>query len=138
MDALFVIFSRFLFDFGLVVLIWMVQLVVYPSFVYYKKENLISWHKKYTKGISYVVIPLMFGQLIVVIWQLFKQQSIYTLLSVLLVIVVWLITFLIFVPIHNKISAGDANEMLLQQLVQRNWFRTILWTVIFVLSLIEY
>jgi hypothetical protein len=30
---------RLLFDAGLFVLIWMIQLSVYPSFLYYEKQN---------------------------------------------------------------------------------------------------
>ena len=56
-----------LVDIGLVVLIWMVQLIVYPSFTFYSKENLVNWHQKYTARIAVIVIPLMFLQLILVI-----------------------------------------------------------------------
>ena len=53
----------YLADFGLLVLIWMVQLVVYPGFKYYQRERLLEWHARYTSRISYIVGPLMLGQL---------------------------------------------------------------------------
>ena len=59
--------TRLLLDFGLCILIWMVQLVVYPSFLFFSFNNLFTWHKTYTKAIALIVIPLMLGQLGIVI-----------------------------------------------------------------------
>ena len=43
---------RLLLDFGLMVLIWIVQLVIYPGLCYYKSEDLGNWHKIYTGRIG--------------------------------------------------------------------------------------
>lgn len=126
---------RLLFDAGLFVLIWMVQLVVYPSFLYYEKQNLVTWHKHYALGLSMIVIPLMFGQLILSGMQAYRLASTDAVISFILVISVWILTFVIFVPIHSKISENKATKAILKQLVNRNWLRTILWTVIFCWSL---
>lgn len=126
---------RLLFDAGLVVLIWMIQLVVYPGFLYYEKDNLMKWHKHYTSRLSLIVIPLMFGQLILAVIQLVQFQAIETIVSLTLVIAVWASTFLQFVPIHNQIFKNNSNITLLKQLVKRNWLRTILWTLIFCWSI---
>ncbi len=127
---------RLLFDFGLVVLIWMVQLIIYPSFMYFRKTDLLSWHDIYTKRISIVVIPLMFGQLFLAIFQLVQAFNFYTLISMVLVTAVWVSTFAQFVPMHHTISKGNVDGSLLQQLVRCNWLRTLLWTLIFLLNLI--
>ena len=39
---------RSVVDFGAVVLIWLVQLVIYPSFLHYAESDLVNWHKIYT------------------------------------------------------------------------------------------
>lgn len=122
---------RLLFDAGLFVLIWMVQLLIYPSFLHYEKQNLVKWHNQYSKGLAIIVIPLMFGQLIMAIIQLVQLSSFETIISLLMVCAVWISTFVQFVPIHNKITKNKATEKLLKQLVNRNWFRTLLWTFIF-------
>ena len=126
---------RLLFDAGLFILIWMIQLVVYPSFQYYKKEDLIKWHKRYTLSLSFIVIPLIFGQLIVAFMQLLRLQEFETILSLTLVIGVWISTFLQFVPIHNQIGKNIISDKLLKQLVNKNWLRTFLWTLIFAWSI---
>ena len=56
---------RLLLDFGLMVLIWIVQLVIYPGLCYYKNEDLGKWHKIYTQRIGVIVGPLMIAQLAV-------------------------------------------------------------------------
>lgn len=127
---------RLIFDFGLLVLIWMVQIIVYPSFQFFQKENLIKWHEKYTRVISFVVIPLMFGQLIITVLQLIKIQSVFNICSLVLIGLVWAITFSQFVPMHSKISAGNADKILLKRIVKMNWSRTLLWTVIFIWNLL--
>ncbi len=43
---------RLLLDFGLVVLIWMIQGIVYPSFLDYNTENLAVWHRKYMNRLN--------------------------------------------------------------------------------------
>ena len=128
---------RLLFDFGLLVLIWIVQLVVYPSFRYYQREQLIKWHKKYTAQITYVVFPLMLGQLLWSGLQLLHGVSWYTSISFLVVILLWISTFLQFIPLHNKISREDFNDDTTLQLVQKNWLRTVGWTGLFVISLLH-
>ena len=129
---------RLLFDFGLVVLIWIIQCIVYPSFRYYPTKDLITWHKIYTARFSVIVIPLMLGQFGIALYQTILLPSLYTVISIILIICIWLATFLQFVPIHNTISKGIVNEKLLLSLVHKNWVRTVLWTLLFIYSFIIY
>ncbi len=128
---------RLVFDSGLLLLIWMVQLIIYPSFQFYTSENLLPWHQKYTVAISFVVIPLMFGQLITASLQLIAERNIFTIGSIILIALVWLSTFAQFVPMHGAIASGNTSQELLKELVSKNWIRTILWTLIFVWTLIK-
>lgn len=125
---------RLLLDFGLVVLIWMVQLILYPSFIFYTHENLGKWHAKYTIGISLVVIPLMVGQLAISFLQLINNQGLYEIISISIVVLLWVSTFVLFVPLHNNISNAKDLELTVKKLAQRNWIRTFLWTTLFILS----
>ena len=104
--------TRLLLDFGLCILIWMVQLIVYPSFLFFSDNNLFTWHKTYTKAIALIVMPLMLGQLSIVIYQVFLIQNTYTLTSIVLVIFLWGITLLKFAPMHQQISEGKTHLQL--------------------------
>ena len=126
--------TRLVLDVGLLVLIWMIQLIVYPSFLFYTAKELIAWHKMYTKAIALIVIPLMLGQLGIAIYQVFLVQNTYTLTSIILVVFLWGITLLKFAPMHQQISDGNTHVQLLKKLVQNNWIRTLIWTILCAMS----
>ncbi len=125
---------QLLLDFGLVVLIWIIQLIIYPSFIYYPNENLVPWHRKYAFRFSFIVIPLMLGQLGISIYQVIAFANLYTVLSLVIILLIWISTFLQFVPIHSKISKGSTSEEMLNSLVTKNWLRTSLWSLLFVMN----
>ncbi|WGK63578.1 hypothetical protein [Croceiramulus getboli] len=127
---------RLLLDFGMLVLIWIIQLVVYPSFCAFTPDDLKRWHGSYVRRISYVVMPLMILQVIVIIWQAWLELNVYTVGSFVLVCALWLITFLRFVPMHNSIAESGDCGTLSRKLTQLNGWRTLLWTVLFVWSFI--
>ena len=127
---------RLILDFGLFVLVWIVQLVIYPSFTYYSKENLYKWHRNYTKRFSIVVMPLMCSQIIIAIIQLFQVQNWYTILSTVIIASLWLTTFKIFVPIHFSIDNNEPIENACSKLVAKNWMRTVLWSLLLIISVI--
>lgn len=119
-------------DAGLVILIWIVQLVIYPSFLHYTTENLYSWHQKYTSRIAIMVVPLMLFQLIYGLIILFYFPTINHFIYLALVIFLWVFTFLTFAPLHNKISNRNINNKLLTTLIYRNWIRTFLWSFLLI------
>ena len=127
---------RLLIDFGLVVLIWIVQRIVYPSFLHYNHKDLVPWHNTYTSRFTFIVMPLMVGQLGISIYQLILEINLYTVLSLIIILIIWLSTFLQFIPIHAKISKGKVSEKLLISLVKKNWIRTFLWTALFLYSML--
>lgn len=128
---------RVLLDFGLMVLIWMVQLLIYPSFKHFTPTSLLKWHSRYTFHMALIVIPLMFGQLIVYAIQVFQEQSLFNVFGMLVVLTLWISTFSQFVPLHQKISNNSFSERTLALLVSRNWIRVVLWTALFIYSCIE-
>lgn len=114
---------------GLLVLIWLVQLIVYPSFRRISPEKFPSFHKWYVIRISSVVLPLMILELgFVTWWILSDKHSIAPALSTIFVFIVWLSTFVLQVPIHNQLKTGKEN-LLIRRLVSTNWIRTVAWTL---------
>lgn len=136
MDILSIL--RLIVDFGLCILIWMVQLTVYPAFAYFPKEDLVRWHKKYSIGITIVVAPLMIGQLIIVLFQIIDQKTAYTIISAIIIGLLWLSTFTMFVPLHKQLGNTSFRESVPKKLVTRNWLRTLLWTILAILTITHY
>ncbi|MBX2877388.1 MAG: hypothetical protein KTR30_35025 [Saprospiraceae bacterium] len=113
---------------GLLVLIWVVQLVHYPSFQYIDKDQFADFHTHHTRSISIIVLPLMLLELgiaaILVLQQGFQWNY---LVPLILVLLIWASTFLIQVPDHNRLATGKDLDIA-ARLVQTNWIRTVLWT----------
>ncbi|WP_031428166.1 hypothetical protein [Flavimarina sp. Hel_I_48] len=127
---------RLLFDFGMLVLIWLVQVIIYPSFRYYSKRNLKRWHKKYMQVSAILIAPQMLGQLIITVLQCYDDQNSYTTMSLIILIILWAHTFYQFVPLHNAIKTAEKTSEITLKLVNYNWWRTILWSMLFVYSYI--
>ena len=125
-----------LVGFGLVIFIWTIQLVVYPSFRYFPSDCLLKWHGVYTGAVSIIVVPLMVTQVVLHGWRLCDEFALVRLLIFILVLSAWLVTFLIFVPLHNKISSDRELTQSLANLVSYNWVRTVLWSLIFLVGVL--
>ena len=124
-----------LVNFGMCVVLWLVQLVIYPSFLRVEPSKLIAWHKVYTFRVSFVILPLMFGQLVLTILSVLEGPSILEWVAFAFVLVCWILTFFVSVPLHRKIEQNDITRETRQKLITTNWPRTILWSVIFGLGL---
>ena len=129
--------ARTMIDFGLVVLIWLVQLIIYPSFRYCSPAELAIWHPKYSNLIALIVGPLMLAQAGLVGWATYLRPSGPNWLAAALVAGMWISTAFVSVPIHGAIASGDASPATLARLVDTNWIRTIGWTVIFGLGIMS-
>ena len=127
--------TALLIDAGLVILIWMVQLIVYPSFLFFNKDNLFLWHKKYTHSIAIIVIPLMTSQLAFAFLALFYKSVFFSIPYFSIILFLSVFTFWSFAPLHFKISKEKITHNTLQLLVNRNWLRTFLWSLLFIFHL---
>lgn len=124
-------------DFGLVILIWMTQLVVYPSFRHFHEAGLKKWHLRYTTNITILVMPLMTGQLIIHVMSVYSSMNYFNLFSLVTILTTWINTFFYAVPIHNQIDKREELDTLIIRLLRINWYRTITWTLVFLCTLLE-
>ncbi|AZQ44571.1 hypothetical protein [Nonlabens ponticola] len=125
-------------DVGLVVLIWIVQLLIYPSFIYFAGDGLARWHTIYTRNITFIVLPLMLGQLLLSGWLLFGNAD-YTAVRIadfILVGSMWASTAFYYKPLHEKLQKEPHRKELCIELTTSNWWRVAVWTVILVLNFI--
>ena len=110
--------------------IWVIQLVHYPSFRYTDKEKYVSFQIFHMRNISFIVMPVMvlefLSGLLLVLYHS-NQESLFR-ISFILLLIIWLITALFFAQIHQKLSKGY-DETLVRNLVSLNWIRTLLWTI---------
>lgn len=116
-------------DSGLLVLIWLVQFIIYPSFRYTREKEFIAWHGRYTALIGLIVTPLMILQAGVEVACLLEQEPRWQ--RILLIVIVWSATFSLSVPCHSRLHRAGKNLIIIKRLVTSNWIRTLCWSLLF-------
>ena len=95
-------------------------------YIFIDIEKFVEFHKFHTKNISFLVIPLMIIEVVISIIICYFYFSILSLINLSLVALIWIITFLLQVPSHNKLSTGKSIAEI-EKLVSGNVFRVYLW-----------
>ena len=125
-------------DFGLMVLIWMVQLIAYPVFYYVERDLFIVWHSKYVQLISFFVVPLMILQFATHCMVWLQERTVYQGIGITLIGLIWTVTFTFSVPCHKALAKEGKNMEQITRLIRTNWFRTVGWSAVFMLTLWRY
>jgi len=110
--------------------IWVIQLVHYPSFRFTDREKYVSFQIFHMRKISFIVMPVMVLEFLSGLLLVLYHSNYESLLriSFILLLIIWLVTALFFAQIHQKLSKGY-DETLVRKLVSFNWIRTLLWTI---------
>ena len=115
----------------LVGLIWMVQVVHYPSFGLVPKAAWAAFHRAHTRRMSYVVLVPMVLELGLAGWLAWAGRAALPggagWWSLALVALVWAVTFFVSVPFHNRLERGF-DYVAIDGLTRTNWLRTLAWT----------
>ncbi len=110
--------------------IWVIQIVHYPSFHFIEKELYTAFQKFHMKKISIIVIPIMLAELItaMILFLDKSSKSPFLIISLVILFLIWLMTGVFFSKAHNELITGY-QELVVNQLVVMNWVRTLLWTL---------
>ncbi|UOQ54398.1 hypothetical protein [Hymenobacter cellulosivorans] len=111
--------------------IWMVQLVHYPGFAQVSAAGFGAFHQAHLRRMGWVVMGPMVAELLLSGWLAWSGQALGPAVwwSLALVIVIWLVTFFISVPFHNRLAQDGYNYITIDGLVRTNWLRTLAWTI---------
>lgn len=116
-------------DSGLFVLIWLVQLVIYPSFYHIEKINFGDYHSSYVRRISLIVGPLILSQIAVELFYFVNYDVRW--LRLIMIAATILVTFTLSVPCHRMLSDKGKDRKVISRLLTTNWLRTALWSALF-------
>ena len=110
--------------------IWIIQLVHYPSFLWVDKKKMREFSRFHADSITPVVLPLMVTELGSACGLLYFGGAISTagLLNVASIAIIWLWTFLVSVPCHERLSAEGWDVGTVRWLIRSNWLRTVVWS----------
>ena len=126
----FVLLGHLIFTSIMTGVIWVIQIVHYPSFHFIEKELYTAFQKFHMNKISIIVIPIMLAELVtgMMLFLDKSSKSPFLIISFVILVLIWLITGVFFSKAHNELIAGY-QELVVNQLVAMNWIRTLLWTL---------
>ena len=115
----------------------MTQFITYPTFLIIDKNSFNKYHRKYVNIISIIVAPAMILEISSLIILVYLSKDFLLVKSLILLLCIWLTTFIIMVPSHNILSRkNDSKEI--KKLININWVRTFLWSVKLIVMLFIY
>lgn len=102
-----------------------IQFIHYPIFSQIERTGFTAFHSKHSNALGLIAGPLMTAELASAIW-IARSNSAWLVLNVILVFSLWILTFAVSVPLHNRLSQGFDRETC-HRLVKTNWPRSIIW-----------
>ena len=118
---------------GLTVLIWLVQIIIYPGMHGWDQTRFAMLHRDYARRIACIVGPLMLGQAFLALRQMAANPGMIAAVQLGLIAAVWGVTILVSVPLHRRLSGGY-DEQAINRLVASNWLRTAGWSLVSVID----
>jgi hypothetical protein len=119
--------------------IWFVQVVHYPLMARVGTSSFPDYEAAHARLTGYVVIGPMLAELVCAVLLIFRPPGTIPrsllVAGAALVVVIWLSTFLLQVPQHDKLHHAFSAQAH-SRLVSTNWIRTIAWTIRSVLVLL--
>lgn len=109
-------------------LIWVIQLVHYPTYRFVQENNFKDFQKFHQRWITVVVGPMMLVELGIALALLSYGNNPWFWLNLSSVLLIWAFTFCVSVPRHNQLTEARQTEVI-ESLIWTNWPRTILWTL---------
>ena len=126
-----ILFTRESLDLAMLVFLWLVQIIIYPSFKKISRECILSWHKSYQTKVLLIMGPIMLLQIYGITIDLINSISPITVIRFILLTLSWLLTVMISVPLHKKIERNNDLEPSIDKLIKTNVLRTFTWTSIY-------
>ncbi len=115
----------------LVGLAWTIQLVHYPLFAAVGAEAFPAYLAEHATRMTILAAPWMIAELTTALallrWRPAAVPRGMVVAGALFCVLIWASTFLVQVPLHERLAAGQDAE-LLTRLVATNWVRTAAWT----------
>ncbi|MEZ4846003.1 MAG: hypothetical protein R2877_03305 [Bdellovibrionota bacterium] len=110
--------------------IWVIQLLHYPSFEFFPEEDFPSKMKWHQSQVSWLVIPTMLIELITgayIAWRLGFSDLVWN-VNLGLIALVWISTGFLQGPTHGKLLLGK--DLINARFLNRtNWVRVGLWSI---------
>ena len=84
----------------------LVQFVVYPTFIEIDKKRFKIYHTTYSKKVFYIIGPVMVFEICCSVIKNILIIDLVNIITGIIVVCIWILTFAFIVPIHNKITVS--------------------------------
>lgn len=112
---------------ALVGLIWTIQVLHYPLFRHVEASAWKDFHESHARRITWLVAVLMPAEVVLAGLMLVRAPGGLAWAGAALLVVVWLSTALLQMPLHRRLGDGY-DPHVGRALVRTNWIRTLAWT----------
>lgn len=131
LDLIYLTITQLAVTWILVGIMWFSQVVHYP--LYKKiKEGFVDYERAHIKRSAFLLGPLMVIEAVTAFMLISEAPggALTTLagINLILLILIWLSTFLFQISFHQKLSIRFSPKIL-RNLITSNWVRTSLWTI---------
>ncbi|MCB1109935.1 MAG: hypothetical protein KDK64_03065 [Chlamydiia bacterium] len=131
LDLIYLTLVQLVVTWMIVGIMWFLQVVHYP--LYRKiKEGFVEYERSHIRRAALLIGPIMLIEAITAILLIgASTEGTLTKLAganLILLIFIWLSTFLFQINQHQKLSVRFSHKIL-QGLIHCNWIRTLLWTL---------
>ena len=113
-------------------LIWVVQLVHYPSFYFIEDKKFINFEKFHKNRISLIVLPFMVLEVLTGVMLIYLHEETYSranfISGLIILLIIWIVTFGFSMRMHQKLEKGMDTKAI-HLLIATNWIRTIGWSL---------
>ena len=120
---------QFIITWALVGISWYSQIIHYP--LYKKiKEGFVEYERSHIRRTAFFLGPLMLIEAVsavILVGVSRGELATFAFTNLILLIFIWLATFLFQVTQHQKLSVRFSKKIL-NNLIMSNWVRTLLWT----------
>lgn len=114
---------------------WYAQRVTYPSFLHADSPDAPAKHRAYTRAMGPVAAPAMLLEAGLQMLWVWRSPSPLSFAGLFLLSVVWIDTFALIVPIHNRLCETH-DPALPPKLLRLNRIRALAWTARCILLLV--
>ncbi len=112
-------------------LIFTVQQVHYPSFLWIAPERIPDFETFHSSRMIWITAPIMALELlssVALFWTSNRISQAYTLINIISVLVLWMLTLLVSMPIHRKLK-NNYSQKNIEFLISSNRPRALLWAM---------
>ena len=115
--------------FGMFSVIWLIQIVVYPSFLDINTDRWQDFHHRHCRRMGFIAGSLMCAELFGATTMCFVTPIDGFAVTLLVTsILTWLATGIIFVPLHRSLR-DQKDDLIIHNLIKQNWSRTVIWSI---------